>query len=1242
MPTQPIDPLTGPRYALEGKVVTMDDAYTVLDRGVVYVEAGKIVAVEPSGAPAPPGFASAPLIRTGGTIYPGLIELHNHLSYDILPLWLVPKQFKRREQWRGHPDKRKLITGPMKVLGKTAGYVPAIVRYVEAKCLVAGVTTSQGFKLYGVGVQPYYRGLTRNVEQTDDPLLPEAATRILDVEAKDAAKFLARLQASSCLLLHLSEGIDGRSREHFEALELPSGAWALSPALAGIHCAALTPEHFFLMAQHGASMIWSPLSNLLLYGQTADIRAAKEAGVRVGIGADWSPSGSKNLLCELKVAHLINESVGPVYEKHEILAMATRNAAQILHWEDALGSLEPDKRADLFVVRGRQGDPYDRLLHARESSISLVVINGVPRCGVRRLMDAFGGGTEEWTVGRARRIVNLRQETADPVVGELTLEQARDRLRAGLRNLAELAKPLDTGSTPLALLATLGRTFADAGQAIAALADMGFAPAASASALAKAEADPITRTIAFLELDQDDLEEEFLRPHLPHPATGKLSGAPPPLAAAVAYSELLKDVVVELDPLTVVDDDLYFHRLAHQPNLPDLIKAGLPPLYGEEPVLPESGEFLKRLHPAVKPQFAAATELSTFLRTDGFLSLTDRRRIVQQALVLLERTYVHLPLKRAMHAIDPIQRLRLLLYHLEQQTEEDVPSEIEFHNEMTDIFTSTRDLHTNYLLPDPFAGKTAFLPFLVEEYFSDGEPHYIVSKVVGDVGSPAFQPGVEVLFWNGVPIRRAIELNADRQAGSNPAARHVRGLDSLTIRPMVRVLPPDEEWVTLRYRSLDGQELDITQQWLVFAPQAGAGGIDPDSAVAAATVLGYDLQTDAIHQVKKILYAPPAVEAERAIAAARVERAAPPKGMDTTMPTIFRAKAIHTPHGTFGYIRIFTFNVGSADDFVTEFVRLARSLPPDGLIIDVRGNGGGLIYAAERLLQVLTPHRVEPQRAQFINTPLMLDLCRRHAPSPLWADFDLGPWIDSIAQAVETGATYSRGFPITSPASCNALGQQYHGPVLLITDALCYSATDILAAGFQDHQIGPILGTSGNTGAGGANVWTHHLLQLLMNDPHDPMTPRPDSPFQPLPHGAGMRVAVRRTLRVGERAGIPVEDLGVVPDCVYPMTRRDLLEGNADLVDRAAAILAGSPVYGLSVRVDHVDGATLTATATTRNLSRLDVYLGGRPHCSLDVDNGTTQLTLELPWAPDPQEPLALELRGYAGDELVAASRSSL
>src|SRR5215211_3302849 len=128
-------------------------------------------------------------------------------------------------------------------------------------------------------------------------------------------------------------------------------------------------------------MVWSPLSHLLLYVQTADVGAATYRGVCISLGSDWSPSGSKNLLGELKVARLVAAEQDIGIADRELLAMATRNAAKILKWDEALGSIEAGKRADLLVVYGRSTDPYAALLEAGETGIALVVIDGVPRLG---------------------------------------------------------------------------------------------------------------------------------------------------------------------------------------------------------------------------------------------------------------------------------------------------------------------------------------------------------------------------------------------------------------------------------------------------------------------------------------------------------------------------------------------------------------------------------------------------------------------------------------------------------------------------------------------------------------------------------------------------------------------------------------------------------------------------------------------------------------------------------------------
>ena len=83
----------------------------------------------------------------------------------------------------------------------------------------------------------------------------------------------------------------------------------------------------------------------------------------------------------------------------------------------------------------------------------------------------------------------------------------------------------------------------------------------------------------------------------------------------------------------------------------------------------------------------------------GALTHPQRLTVIDQAVVMLETLYAHLPLKRALHAIDPLQRLRLLRLRHEALDER------EFQSEMIDIFVALRDLHTNYILPTIYHRK---------------------------------------------------------------------------------------------------------------------------------------------------------------------------------------------------------------------------------------------------------------------------------------------------------------------------------------------------------------------------------------------------------------------------------------------------------------------------------------------------------------------------------------------------------
>jgi len=560
----PIDPLSGPKLALGGRVVTMDDTFSIKKDAVVYVDKGAIVAVQDRAEPVPAGFAGVTIVESGGTIFPGLIELHNHLSYDVLPPWSpVPKRFENRGQWPNHPDYRRLVSGPMTVLGQykdESGRYPILaplVRYVECKCLLGGVTTSQGVKLSSnAGIQRFYRGIVRNVEQTDDPDLPEAQARIPDLVARDAVHFLARLKAEdSCFLLHLSEGVTdpakplSEARKHFLALQISPTQWALDKTFTGIHSAGLLPDDFDVLANHGSSMVWSPLSNLLLYGDTARVSAAKKAGILIGLGSDWSPTGSKNLLGELKVAWLYNkQNLNGCFKAREIVAMATRDAARILKWDKVAGSIKAGARADLLVVHGVNTESYETLLEASETDIRLVMINGVARYGWPDIMTELAPTDQTVKVGGETRQLFLKQETADPDVGQVSLSKATDELRTALNDIAKLARETEKPR-----------------------------PAVGARRVLDVAPKPVW-SLALDEISATGME---LAPRLPFAGPRDFTGprrVPRVIAqAAPPLSTILGPI--KLDPLTVADDANFLDQMKLQPNVPKSITDGLMALY---------------------------------------------------------------------------------------------------------------------------------------------------------------------------------------------------------------------------------------------------------------------------------------------------------------------------------------------------------------------------------------------------------------------------------------------------------------------------------------------------------------------------------------------------------------------------------------------------------------------------------------------------------------------------------------
>jgi hypothetical protein len=146
------------------------------------------------------------------------------------------------------------------------------------------------------------------------------------------------------------------------------------------------------MAAAGMSLVWSPQSNVFLYGAgtvltaTADIPLARSKGINIALAPDWSIGGSQNILDELRFADHVDNSVwGNILTPQELVAMVTTQAAKALHLEAVIGSITVGKKADLMIIGGDPTKPYDALLAATPAEVRLVIVGGVVLYGDKEL-----------------------------------------------------------------------------------------------------------------------------------------------------------------------------------------------------------------------------------------------------------------------------------------------------------------------------------------------------------------------------------------------------------------------------------------------------------------------------------------------------------------------------------------------------------------------------------------------------------------------------------------------------------------------------------------------------------------------------------------------------------------------------------------------------------------------------------------------------------------------------------------
>ncbi|CAN5903959.1 hypothetical protein BH11MYX2_BH11MYX2_17800 [soil metagenome] len=321
----------------------------------------------------------------GASISPGLINTHDHITFtQNQPYNDGGARYDDRQQWRKGLDSKPKISS-------AGGASADAIRWGELRFLMGGATS-----IVGSGGQP---GILRNLDSNDQeglnqkavdfdtfPLDDSGATRRTgDCNYGGDARTASSIASVDSFEPHTSEGVDATAHNEFlcqSSMTFDTMAPGVSNTLvvaktAMIHAVGLQPADLGAMAAAGTAIIWSPRSNITLYGDTARVAEAARMGVEIALGTDWMPTGSMNLLRELSCADSFNKSyLDNYFSDRQLWQMVTASAASVTATDDVIGVLAPGKIADISIFAAHGKPAYRAVIEAEPKDVALVLRGG--------------------------------------------------------------------------------------------------------------------------------------------------------------------------------------------------------------------------------------------------------------------------------------------------------------------------------------------------------------------------------------------------------------------------------------------------------------------------------------------------------------------------------------------------------------------------------------------------------------------------------------------------------------------------------------------------------------------------------------------------------------------------------------------------------------------------------------------------------------------------------------------------
>lgn len=371
-----------PSMAIAYRAARVVDAVSeeAMEDGVVIVEDGRIVSVEPAGEPAP----GVEVVDLGdATLLPGLIDAHVHLvwSASAEPHEVVERESRALTALRcANNAERHLRAGVTTVrdVGSTDGLAIDIARAVELGVLPGPRVVAAGRVIAMTGGHAWFLG-----READGP---------------DAVRYAAREEMKSgatCIKLMASGGVYGHAEEpgspqltveemraaveeaHKGGRKVAAHAYSVAAIQNALEAGVDSIEHgSFLdrgtaqmMRQRGTYLVptmsvYQAMSDKgpelgapeYIQRKTAEIleasretfRLALEIGVPIAAGTDCGAPGHPHGTLPQELMLMVEGGATPM----QALRYGTSAPASLLGLDEEVGTLAPGKQADLLAVAG--------------------------------------------------------------------------------------------------------------------------------------------------------------------------------------------------------------------------------------------------------------------------------------------------------------------------------------------------------------------------------------------------------------------------------------------------------------------------------------------------------------------------------------------------------------------------------------------------------------------------------------------------------------------------------------------------------------------------------------------------------------------------------------------------------------------------------------------------------------------------------------------------------------------------